>query len=156
MGEGKVVLADCSGQMCINELEEDIEDDIALKSIFINDLLLIYNKTPPQQFAAKASYQGVNNCNYGNIVFPPPDILFVPQRATEFSLQVKKCSTQPRVFGLLKHKLCILKGHKNFKSERDYRCFLVLQKPAFIGYLLLLCGYCSVSCQSFVFTSFGD
>ena len=88
VGEGKVVLADCSGQMCINELEEDIEDDIALKSIFINDLLLIYNKTSPQQFAAKASYQGVNNCNYGNIVFPPPDILFVPQRATEFSLQV--------------------------------------------------------------------
>ena len=52
MGEGKVVLADCGGQMCINELEEDIEDDIALKSIFINDLLLIYNKTSPQQFAA--------------------------------------------------------------------------------------------------------
>ena len=52
VGEGKVVLADCSGQMCINELEEDIEDDIALKSIFINDLLLIYNKTSPQQFAA--------------------------------------------------------------------------------------------------------
>ena len=52
VGEGKVVLADCSGQMCINELEEDIEDDIALKSIFINDLQLMYNKTSPQQFAA--------------------------------------------------------------------------------------------------------
>ena len=52
VGEGKVVLADCSGQMCINELEEDNGDDIALKSILINDPLLIYNKTSPQQFAA--------------------------------------------------------------------------------------------------------
>ena len=52
VGEGKVFLADCSGQMCINELGEDIEDDNALKSILINDLLLIYNKTSPQQFAA--------------------------------------------------------------------------------------------------------
>lgn len=51
VGEGKVVLADCSGQMCINELGEDIEDDNALKSILINDLLLIYDKTSPQQFA---------------------------------------------------------------------------------------------------------
>ena len=52
VGEGKVVLADCSVQMCINELEEDNEDDIALKSILINDLLLSNNKTSPQQFAA--------------------------------------------------------------------------------------------------------
>ena len=47
VGEGKVVLADCRGQMCINELEEDIEDDIAFKSFLVNDLLLIYNETSP-------------------------------------------------------------------------------------------------------------
>ena len=52
VGEGKVVLADCSGQMCINELEEDIEDDIALKSFLISDLRLIYNETSPKKFAA--------------------------------------------------------------------------------------------------------
>ena len=53
VGEGKVVLADCSGQMCINELEEDIEDDIAFKSFLINDLLLINNETSPNNLLHK-------------------------------------------------------------------------------------------------------
>ena len=53
VGEDKVVLADCSGQMRINELEEDIEDDIALKSFLINDLLLIYNETSPNNLLHK-------------------------------------------------------------------------------------------------------
>ena len=53
VGEGKVVLADCRGQMCINELEEDIEDDIAFKSFLINDLLLIYNETSPNNLLHK-------------------------------------------------------------------------------------------------------
>ena len=53
VGEGKVVLADCSGQMCISELEEDIEDYIALKSFLINDLRLIYNETSPNNLLHK-------------------------------------------------------------------------------------------------------
>ena len=53
MGEGKVVFVDCSGQMCIDELEEDIEDDIALKSFLINDLQLIYNETSPNNLLHK-------------------------------------------------------------------------------------------------------
>ena len=39
--------------MCINELEEDIEDDIAFKSFLINDLLLIYNEISPNNLLHK-------------------------------------------------------------------------------------------------------